>query len=142
MSSCTQKPETTPTDTSATVITPAETAPVETAAKPEGLALIEGADCLSCHKTDAKLIGPSYQEIANKYTAADTDVLAEKIIKGGKGNWGDIEMTAHPAISTDDAKKMVAYILTIEKIEIRFQKSDFLNLLRKNTTFVNFSPGW
>jgi cytochrome c551/c552 len=30
--------------------------------------LIEGADCLACHKIDAKLIGPSYQDVAAKYT--------------------------------------------------------------------------
>jgi cytochrome c len=38
--------------------------------KNEGLTLIEGADCLGCHKMDSKLVGPSYQEVANKYTEA------------------------------------------------------------------------
>ena len=30
------------------------------AGKHEGLALIEGTDCLTCHKVDARLVGPSY----------------------------------------------------------------------------------
>ncbi len=83
--------------------------------KHEGLALIEGADCLTCHKVDAKLVGPSYQEVANKYTSADIDMLAKKIIDGGKGVWGEIPMTPHAGMSPDNAKKMVEYILTLKK---------------------------
>ncbi len=85
------------------------------AGKDEGLALIEGADCLGCHKIDAKLVGPSYQEIADKYTDADADMLADKIINGGKGSWGEVPMTPHTGMSKDNAKKMVAYILTLKK---------------------------
>lgn len=80
-----------------------------------GLELIEGSDCLSCHKTDQKLIGPSYQEIADKYTDADLELLAGKIIDGGSGVWGDVPMQAHPNISKEDAKKMVQYILSLKK---------------------------
>lgn len=81
----------------------------------EGLALIKGADCLSCHKEDAKLVGPSYQEVAAKYTEADIDKLADKIINGGKGVWGEVPMTPHAGMSKDNAKKMVEYILTLKK---------------------------
>lgn len=85
------------------------------AGKHEGLALIEGADCLTCHKTDARVVGPSYQEVADKYTEADIDYLADKIIEGGKGVWGEIPMTPHTGMSKDNAKKMVEYILTLKK---------------------------
>lgn len=94
------------------VVTAADSA---SAGKDEGLALIEGADCLGCHKMDAKLVGPSYQEIADKYSEADTDMLAEKIINGGKGNWGEIPMTPHSGMSKDNAKLMVKYILSMKK---------------------------
>nr|WP_234109333.1 c-type cytochrome [Chryseobacterium sp. R2A-55] len=83
--------------------------------KHEGLALIEGADCLTCHKIDTKVVGPSYQDVANKYTDADIDMLAQKIIDGGKGNWGEIPMTPHAGMSKETAKKMVEYILTLKK---------------------------
>ncbi|AYO58313.1 cytochrome C [Chryseobacterium sp. 6424] len=85
------------------------------AGKHEGLALIEGADCLTCHKTDARLVGPSYQEVADKYSEADMDYLAEKIIEGGQGVWGQIPMTPHAGMSKENAKKMVEYILTLKK---------------------------
>ena len=85
------------------------------AGKNAGLALIEGADCLTCHKMDARLVGPSYQEVADKYTEGDLDMLASKIIDGGKGNWGEIPMTPHAGMSKENAKKMVEYILTLKK---------------------------
>src|SRR5690606_9347553 len=83
--------------------------------KHPGLALIEGADCLPRHKEDARLVGPSYQEVADKYTEGDLDMLATKIIEGGKGNWGEIPMTPHAGMSRENAKKMVEYILTLKK---------------------------
>lgn len=83
--------------------------------KNAGLALIEGADCLTCHKVDARVVGPSYQEVADKYTDGDIEMLATKIIEGGKGNWGEIPMTPHAGMSKDNAKKMVEYIMTLKK---------------------------
>ena len=81
----------------------------------EGLALIKGTDCLSCHQTDQKLVGPSYHDVAAKYSEADIDMLAQKIIDGGKGNWGEVPMTPHAGLSKDNAKLMVKYILSLKK---------------------------
>ena len=95
----------------------ADTASTTAAAKPEdeGKALVEGADCLSCHKVDSKLVGPSYHDVAAKYTEADIDHLAQKVIDGGKGVWGDIPMTPHAGLSKENAQKMVKYILSLKK---------------------------
>ena len=81
----------------------------------EGEDLIEKSSCLTCHKEDGKLIGPSYKEVAAKYTEADIDKLADKIINGGSGVWGDVMMSPHPGIDKENAKKMVKYILTLKK---------------------------
>ena len=43
-----------------------------------------------------------YREVANKYAGLpDTIVahLAKKVISGGSGVWGQIQMTPHPALS-------------------------------------------
>lgn len=82
-----------------------------------GAKLLAANDCLTCHKVDVKVIGPAYQDVAAKYpaTEANIDTLANKVIKGGKGNWGDVPMTAHPALSQNDAKDMVKYILSLKK---------------------------
>jgi cytochrome c len=96
-----------------------EAAPAEApvVAKKDGKALIEASDCLTCHKVDSKVIGPAYQEVAKKYenNEANVKMLAQKIINGGQGNWGDIQMQAHKDISEEDASAMVEYILSLKK---------------------------
>lgn len=81
----------------------------------KGAQLISQSDCLSCHKEQDKVVGPAYKEVAQKYEANEKNYtyLAEKIISGGKGNWGEIPMTAHPTLSKDDAKEMAKYILSL-----------------------------
>lgn len=81
----------------------------------EGKSLINGADCLSCHQENEKMIGPSYAEVATKYSDKDLDYLADKIVNGGSGVWGDVPMAAHPGMSKETAQKMVKYILTLKK---------------------------
>lgn len=83
-----------------------------------GLSLISKSDCLTCHKVDEKITGPSYRDVANKYAGLpDTIVthLAGKIIKGGNGVWGEVMMLPHPAISQADAGAMVKYILLLKQ---------------------------
>ena len=83
----------------------------------KGLALIAGSDCLTCHKTSEKNIGPAYKDVAAKYenTEANIKMLAEKIIKGGSGNWGAIPMTPHPQLKQEDVEQMVKYVLLLKK---------------------------
>jgi cytochrome c len=40
--------------------------------------------------------------------------LTEKIIKGGKGNWGETPMTAHPGLSELEASEIAHYILNMK----------------------------
>jgi cytochrome c len=82
----------------------------------KGEQLISGSDCLTCHKVDVKIVGPSYVDVANKYeaTEANIEMLAGKIINGGSGSWGEIPMAPHSALSSDDAKEMVKYILSLK----------------------------
>jgi len=81
-----------------------------------GLALVSQNDCLTCHKIDEKLVGPAYKDVANKYQAdsATVKMLADKIIHGGSGNWGQVAMTPHPTVSEGDAKTMVKYVLSLK----------------------------
>ncbi len=81
----------------------------------KGLELIAKSDCLTCHKIDEKLTGPSYKDVAAKYAGSDTAVnyLSEKIIKGGSGVWGEVMMTPHPTLSKEDAEQMAKYILLL-----------------------------
>lgn len=82
----------------------------------KGLELVVQSNCTTCHKIEEKLTGPAYRDVANKYTADEQTItmLANKVIKGGKGVWGPIPMTPHPELSIDDAKQMVKYVLSLK----------------------------
>lgn len=76
--------------------------------------LLAANDCAACHQEKESIIGPSYIQIAKRYSSKDISILAEKIIKGGKGNWGETPMTAHPGLSELEATEMVNYILKMK----------------------------
>src|SRR5688500_11770750 len=99
----------TATEAPAETTTANEPAVVDLSSNPDykaGLALEAKSDCATCHKLDDKLVGPSFRDIANKYTSdeATVSMLADKIISGGAGNWGQVPMTPHPNISKEDAQ--------------------------------------
>ena len=81
----------------------------------DGKVLISKSDCLACHKTEDKLVGPAYTAVAAKYPHDQNSVntLTEKVISGGSGVWGPVPMAPHPTISKADAYKMIKYILTL-----------------------------
>ncbi|MES2880916.1 MAG: c-type cytochrome [Bacteroidota bacterium] len=83
----------------------------------KGLALVAQSDCLTCHKISEAFTGPAYTEVAKKYAGQPEliDSLANTIIMGSTGKWGQAVMTPHPTLSTDDARAMVKYILTLKQ---------------------------
>jgi cytochrome c len=80
------------------------------------LALATSKNCMACHATDRKLVGPAYKDVAAKYASDKTavDKLATKIQKGGAGVWGPVPMPANMQVSDAEAKKLAAWVLTIK----------------------------
>ena len=71
-------------------------------------------NCLACHATDKKLVGPSYKDVAAKYRgdpAAEAKVF-EKVKKGGQGVWGQIPMPPNTQVPDADVKALVKWILS------------------------------
>jgi cytochrome c len=66
---------------------------------------------------ERKIVGPSYADVAAKYESTEENVamLAKKVIEGGVGVWGEVPMPPHPALSEEDAKDMVRYVLLLKK---------------------------
>lgn len=83
----------------------------------KGLEKVKGSDCTSCHMVQRKIVGPSYSDVAEKYESTEENVtmLAEKVVQGSVGNWGEVPMPAHPGLSEEDAKDMVRYVLLLKK---------------------------
>jgi cytochrome c len=88
-----------------------------------GNALIAGSDCKACHQMNAKSVGPSFTAVSKRYKGNNSAInkLADKIIIGGGGAWGEIPMSAHPQIPKTDAVEIVKYILSItdKKTDLR-----------------------
>ncbi|PZR39499.1 MAG: cytochrome C [Azospira oryzae] len=118
LSSCGGNKETTATQEDYGTPEATEAAPQTSASEiiAQGESLVKASDCKTCHHPTNKIIGPAHTEVAKKYefTAANVKMLADKIIKGGSGNWGEIPMTAHPDISEADAEKMARYVLSLD----------------------------
>ena len=79
-------------------------------------ALATSKNCMACHATERKLVGPAFKDVATKYAGDKTavDKLATKIQKGGAGIWGPVPMPANTQVSDADAKKLAAWVLTIK----------------------------
>jgi cytochrome c len=80
-----------------------------------GKNLIANSDCKACHQVNAKSVGPSFMQVSQKYINDKNAVgyLANKIITGGSGVWGEHAMSAHPQFSKEDATEIVKYVLTV-----------------------------
>lgn len=76
--------------------------------------LAKAKNCMACHAAAAKLVGPSFKDIAAKY-GSDADAegkLVTKIQKGSSGVWGAVPMPANPQVNEADAKTLVKWILS------------------------------
>lgn len=98
-----------------TVVAAGHQQSMEMALLSRGAKLIDQSDCKNCHAVDKKVNGPSYIEIAQRYAdnKANIPKLAQKIINGGSGVWGETVMSAHPTLSESEATDMVAYIYSL-----------------------------
>jgi cytochrome c len=78
--------------------------------------LAQKKNCMACHATDKKLIGPGYKEVAAKYAGQKdaADKLAQKILKGGAGVWGQVPMPANPQVSDAEAKQLATWVLSVK----------------------------
>lgn len=96
----------------------------------KGKQLIASLDCRSCHSIDMESVGPTYQKIAERYSnkAGSLKLLAEKIINGGSGAWGERAMSPHPTISEKEAEEMVGYILSLTDRQLRIPIKDSIKL--------------
>ena len=72
-------------------------------------------NCLTCHQLQAKSVGPAFKDVAAKYAGQKdaADKLAQKVIKGGSGVWGQIPMPPN-AVSEAEAKQLVSWVLTVK----------------------------
>ena len=79
----------------------------------KAFALAKQNACLGCHAVDKKIVGPSFQSVAQKYKHDQNaqTFLKNKITKGGAGSWGVVPMPANAKLSDADLSLLVNWIL-------------------------------
>ncbi len=96
---------------------------VEPPVKPQEISSENGAQywldrsgCTTCHQPLERNVGPSYQEIANRYDASDETLnrLIDRVKNGSAGEWGPAQMIPHPHLDNRDLRNMVRYILSLK----------------------------
>lgn len=80
------------------------------------LELAQKKACMACHNVDIKIVGPAYKDVAKKYKGQKgvEAKLVEKVMKGGKGAWGEVPMPANTQVSEAEAKQLVSWILSLK----------------------------
>jgi len=78
-------------------------------------ALAKAKNCFACHSVDKKIVGPAYKDVAKKYAGQkDAEAkLVEKVMKGGKGSWGEVPMPPNP-VTKEEATKLVKWVLSLK----------------------------
>jgi cytochrome c len=69
--------------------------------------------CLGCHAINKKIVGPSFESVAQKYQfdSSAQAFLKNKIAKGGAGSWGVVPMPANAKLSDTDLSLLTTWIL-------------------------------
>ena len=83
----------------------------------DGETLLAEKRCVACHDLSKALLGPSYKAIAARHAAQKDlmiEVLAQKIIAGGAGNWGVVPMVPNEHVSLEEARAMSRWILGLQ----------------------------
>lgn len=77
-------------------------------ASARALALIQERGCAACHDVARSMVGPAYVDIAKRYPG-EVDHLIGRILSGGSGNWGDVQMPPQD-IPEADARVIAEWI--------------------------------
>ena len=69
--------------------------------------------CNGCHAVDRRVVGPSFREVAAKYSgdAGAAARLAAKVRAGGQGAWGAAPMPPNPGLSDAELTQVVDWAL-------------------------------
>lgn len=76
-------------------------------------ALASKYGCLGCHAAATQLVGPSYQDVAAKYSddKGAMEMLMKSIRNGGTGKWGEMAMPPQAKLPEADLKRLATWIL-------------------------------
>jgi cytochrome c len=79
--------------------------------------IIAQGTCLTCHRTDSALVGPSFQAVAERYADEDgaAETLSHSITEGNVGTWGETAMPPQTTLTETEVAKVVDYMLSLAR---------------------------
>ena len=84
-------------------------------AMPKGQRLALQNNCLSCHRIDKKIVGPSFKDIAKRYRSRPQEIL-KSIESGSKGKWESARGAVMPPfkkLSKEESVTLQEWILSL-----------------------------
>ena len=86
---------------------------VVAAAVPDARLLVARNACTACHGMTNKIVGPGFDEIANKYQGrADAHAyLSRRIKDGGQGVWGPVPMPPQASLKDSDVNAIARWLV-------------------------------
>lgn len=78
-----------------------------------GLAAAKQNACVACHGVTNKIVGPGFNEIAQKYkgNAEAEAALFGKVKNGASGIWGPVPMPPQAHVKDEEIKKIISWIM-------------------------------
>jgi cytochrome c len=79
------------------------------------LEMARAKNCMACHAVDRRMVGPSFRDIAARYTgqADAADRLTQKILRGSTGVWGPVPMPPSANVSEAEARQLATWVMTV-----------------------------
>lgn len=87
--------------------------PGAAASQPSPADLAKHYACTACHGIDHKIVGPGFNEVAQKYAADGSarQALMQKVRNGGSGVWGATPMPGQPQVADTDLAAIIDWVL-------------------------------
>ena len=75
--------------------------------------IIKNNNCVTCHSSNKSLMGPSWNDISNKYKndANGKDIIISSISNGTNNKWGSVPMPANPQLKKEEVDAISKWIL-------------------------------
>ena len=91
---------------------------------PSQLAKLPGVKLMAKNIWKELALGPKFLDIAERYKATPDaeSILAQKVIAGRAGVFGEIPMPPHPLLTQEDVRKTVSAILALNDLPAKAKK--------------------
>lgn len=79
-----------------------------------GKDLVQKYGCTGCHQPDVRTAGPSWKEVAARYSdgSKTAEQLGASIKAGGSGKWGPVPMPPQAQIPPADLTQLATWVLS------------------------------